>query len=512
MPRTARVFLSYRREDSKHVAARIGERLDARFQLFMDVDAIQPGMDFAAVMASAVGQSDVLVAVIGDGWLKAADRYGQRRLEDPSDFVVTEIGTALQRRITIIPVLVDGAQMPSRAELPPVLADLSTRHALSVSHETFAADMARLIAAIDSVTAGRLRERVARAHAQMRALAASGQWAALLAVDAEVAELDPQAADVDGLASRARYELSQAQAHGISGVGGWPGGPQGPWNPPLPPPPEPARKRRLALALIVVGICAVLVIVAAVVINRPNDPVTGETPSATGAVERRRPHPAARGQRATQRTAEPRADRFQWHARWTPTPRCWRTCPRRTTPTAARSPSTSFEQLTKGLTIALRCDLLSGQPDGVEYWQYKSADAMQKAFDGFFERGPKGSCMTAAGTDRWTVTGNPETRGVLHCYPADNGSDQLRVDQRGPGDHGLDLLDQPHLPRHLRLLDHRRALLSFDRHRIRGRRWNLSAGPEAQTQQAERESDRQHDTAQRGDLLEDHRNWQGQGQ
>ena len=420
MPRTARVFLSYRREDSRHVAARIGERLDARFHLFMDVDAIQPGMDFAAVMASAVGQSDVLVAVIGDGWLNAADRYGQRRLEDPSDFVVTEINTALQRRITIIPVLVDGARMPSRAELPPVLADLSTRHALSVSHETFAADMARLVAAIDSVTAGQLRERVARAHAQMRALAASGQWAALLAVDAEVVELDPRAADVDGLASRARYELSQAQAHGIGGVGGWPGGPQGPWNPPLPPPPEPARKRRLALALIVVGICAVLVIVAAVVINRPNDPGTGDTPSAPApssagsspsAPEVSEPPSAPPSPEPTDSSGPP-VDTYS--ALLAHVPPAYNTDCRKIS-------KHKFEQLTKGLTIALRCDLLSGQPDGVEYWQYKSADAMQKAFDGFFERGPKGSCMTAAGTDRWTVTGNPETRGVLHCYPADTG-------------------------------------------------------------------------------------------
>src|SRR5918997_4612293 len=114
MPRTARVFLSYRRDDSKHAAARIAERLDERFQLFMDVDAIQPGMDFTAVVASAVAESDVLVAVIGSGWLGALDSMGRRRLDDPADWVVTEIATALQRQIAIIPVLVDGAQMPTR--------------------------------------------------------------------------------------------------------------------------------------------------------------------------------------------------------------------------------------------------------------------------------------------------------------------------------------------------------------------------------------------------------------
>ena len=121
----------------------------------MDVDAIQPGMDFTAVMASAVGESDVLVAVIGSGWLGALDSLGQRRLDDPMDWVATEIGAALHRRIMIIPVLVDGAQMPTRSELPPALADLSSRQALRISHETFAADTARLISAIESVIAAR---------------------------------------------------------------------------------------------------------------------------------------------------------------------------------------------------------------------------------------------------------------------------------------------------------------------------------------------------------------------
>ena len=81
----------------------------------------------------------------------------------------------------------------------------------------------------------------------------------------------------------------------------------------------------------------------------------------------------------------------------------------------------TFPVIAKDLSIALRCDLLSGQPDGVEYYQYESAEAMKTAFDDFFKRGERGSCMTAAGTDRWRVAGNDETLGVLHCYTADNG-------------------------------------------------------------------------------------------
>ena len=410
MPRTARVFLSYRRDDSKHAAARIAERLDERFQLFMDVDAIQPGMDFTAVMASAVGESDVLVAVIGSGWLDASDSMGRRRLDDPSDWVATEIGAALQRRIMIIPVLVDGAQMPSRSELPPALAALSSRQALRISHETFAADTARLVAAIESVVAASAPERIARLHAQIRTLASSRQWEALLAADAEAAALDPRAADVDGLASLARHELARAT-----------------WTPPPPPSPTPGSERpsrRLALPLILISACAIVAIVAAVVLTRELLPLTANPPS-TSAVSS---HPGSSP--ATSPPSQPPSS----------------SPPSSSAPPSTAAPSTGSDEaalrahippayntqcrqitqhnvpaVAKNLTVALRCDLLSGQPDGVEYYQYESVDAMTKAFEESFKRGERSSCMTAPGTDRWRIAGSDTTLGVLSCYTANNG-------------------------------------------------------------------------------------------
>jgi hypothetical protein len=422
VPRTSRVFLSYRRDDSKHAAARIAERLDGRFQLFMDVDAIQPGMDFTAVMASAVGQSDVLVAVIGSGWLEAADSLGRRRLDDPSDWVATELTAALQHRIMIIPVLVDGAQMPSRHELPPALADLSSRQALRISHETFAADTARLISAIESAVAARTPERIARLHAQIRTLAASGQWAALLAADTEVAALDPRAADVDGLASMARRELSQVQA-----AANWAGGPPQNWAPP------PTRfsagagppARRLALPLIIGGVgVVVLAVVAALLVNRALDQVTASPPSTNpSSILTQAPNTPAVSTPPSQpstsapppsASAPPSTGSEEYSALLVHVPPAYATQCREVT-------EHKFPVIAKNLTIALRCDLLSGQPDGVEYYQYESAAAMKKAFDDFFKRNERGSCMTAPGTDRWRVAGNDKTLGVLHCYTADNG-------------------------------------------------------------------------------------------
>ncbi|HRK48344.1 MAG TPA: TIR domain-containing protein, partial [Nocardioides sp.] len=143
--------MSYRRDDSKHAAGRLGERLGERFQLFMDIDSIRPGTDFTAVVRDAVDRADVVLAVIGKDWLFASSESGARRLDEPHDWVSLEVGTALKDGTPVIPVLVDGARMPDRGELPASLTDLASRQAISLDHESFAADCTRLIETIEGL-------------------------------------------------------------------------------------------------------------------------------------------------------------------------------------------------------------------------------------------------------------------------------------------------------------------------------------------------------------------------
>jgi hypothetical protein len=89
-----RIFISYRRADTPHVAGRLFDRLEARFgagNVFMDVDSIEPGLDFAETIEEAVGSCDVLLALIGPRWVDALDERGRRRLEAADDFVALEI-------------------------------------------------------------------------------------------------------------------------------------------------------------------------------------------------------------------------------------------------------------------------------------------------------------------------------------------------------------------------------------------------------------------------------------
>lgn len=160
-PPMPKIFISYRRDDSAGHAGRLYDRLDGHFgqsQVFMDVDAIRPGLNFVDVVERAVGVCDRLIAVIGREWLWASDTTGVRRLEVPEDLVRLEISTALKRDIQVIPVLVQGAQMPRAVDLPEDLKELALRNALEVSDAHFRTDVDHLIDELESPTFERLAD------------------------------------------------------------------------------------------------------------------------------------------------------------------------------------------------------------------------------------------------------------------------------------------------------------------------------------------------------------------
>lgn len=150
-----KIFLSYRRDDTSGYAGRLADGLADHFgapHIFRDVDSIPVGTNFVNVINKAVSSCDVLVAVIGREWLTATNSSGQRRLDDPEDFVRLEIAAALDRNIPVVPVLVEGATMPAPKALPPALAELSHQNALEVSDTRWDYDMGRLVKAIDPHT------------------------------------------------------------------------------------------------------------------------------------------------------------------------------------------------------------------------------------------------------------------------------------------------------------------------------------------------------------------------
>jgi hypothetical protein len=168
-----RIFVNYRREDSSGQAGRLYDALTQRFgadRVFMDIDTIEPGLDFAEVIDKTIGSVEVFLALIGPRWFGAPDAQGTPRLEKPDDFVRLEIEAALRPDVRVIPVLVAGAVMPSSDRLPPSLAALARRNAVEVRDTSWRSDIERLIGALErmaSRTAARRRGTNARGSSRL---------------------------------------------------------------------------------------------------------------------------------------------------------------------------------------------------------------------------------------------------------------------------------------------------------------------------------------------------------
>src|SRR5512138_2905984 len=129
----ARIFISYRRQDSPSMTGRIYDKLESTFgsdKVFRDIDDIGAGQDFRAKIAQEIDKSDILLVIIGPKWESITNSQGNRRLDDPNDFVRLEVEEGLKNsKKIVIPVLVENAPMPRPESLPQSLRELCYRNA-----------------------------------------------------------------------------------------------------------------------------------------------------------------------------------------------------------------------------------------------------------------------------------------------------------------------------------------------------------------------------------------------
>jgi TIR domain len=141
---TSGIFISYRRSDSKSDARSICQRLEKTFgkrEVFIDVDSIRPGENFQSVLKNDLEKCNIMVVVIGPRWLELLRSFRPTDSETSHDYVYLEVASALERKLPIFPVLVDGATMPEAKDLPDGLKPLAFRQAFSVRHDSFPRDM-----------------------------------------------------------------------------------------------------------------------------------------------------------------------------------------------------------------------------------------------------------------------------------------------------------------------------------------------------------------------------------
>ncbi|MDZ4765180.1 MAG: uracil-DNA glycosylase family protein [Chloroflexota bacterium] len=147
----SRIFINYRRQDSEGYVGRLYDHLANFFprdDIFMDIEALLPGVDFVEALEKAVASCEIFLAVIGTQWLEMTDDSGARRLEQWNDFVRIEIALALKHKKLVIPVLIGGAKMPAPDRLPDDITALARRNSFEISHKRFAYDVESLVTSI----------------------------------------------------------------------------------------------------------------------------------------------------------------------------------------------------------------------------------------------------------------------------------------------------------------------------------------------------------------------------
>ena len=153
----AKIFISYRHDDAPTAVAWITHTLSEHYgadNVFEYKDHAQPSRDFRRVIGTAIRKCDVMLAVVGKRWKLGSDEAAPG-IKGVDDWVRIEVETAIQLALPVIPVLVEGAGMPSRGDVPESLSDFAFFTAVTVdtSNKNFHRDMQSLIAEINKLAA-----------------------------------------------------------------------------------------------------------------------------------------------------------------------------------------------------------------------------------------------------------------------------------------------------------------------------------------------------------------------
>ena len=159
------MFINYRGADSHSYGALLYTELARRFgddHVFLDAECIPAGANFVEELLARVRSARLLLAVIGPRWLSETDSAGRRRIDDPADWIHRELVEAFDAGVRVIPVLTEDAGLPTTAELPPAIAQLSNCQYRRLRYREPTADLARI--ATDLISVDPLLARAARSR------------------------------------------------------------------------------------------------------------------------------------------------------------------------------------------------------------------------------------------------------------------------------------------------------------------------------------------------------------
>lgn len=160
-----RIFINYRRKQNQSEAELLAALLTRSFGkrgVFIDKSGLDGGDQWVQSLERQIDASSAMLVIIGPGWAAATDSQQRRRLDDPDDFVRFEIARAFSRRIPVLPVLLDEAEVPGVAELPRNLLPLLQVHAVDFRANSREADAQRIVQRLRSLIAERGRRSISK--------------------------------------------------------------------------------------------------------------------------------------------------------------------------------------------------------------------------------------------------------------------------------------------------------------------------------------------------------------
>jgi hypothetical protein len=159
------VFINYRQRDASGalrpealLVEALAERLTSSLgenTVYLDT-TLRPGAPYADALRARLADTAVLIVIIHPGWLADIEARAGRRM----DWVHEEISAAVQAGIRLLPVVLDGAELPDHARLPPAIRALADFQAVHVRFGAWEEGIAATIAEIELIVAPEVPEQI----------------------------------------------------------------------------------------------------------------------------------------------------------------------------------------------------------------------------------------------------------------------------------------------------------------------------------------------------------------
>jgi tetratricopeptide (TPR) repeat protein len=168
----------------------------------MDIEDISPGQNFAQTIDKTIADCGAILVVIGPRWMEILRSRSSRHEQD---FVRREIEEALERKATVIPVLVGGANMAQLTGLPESLTDLPLHQAAELRDTTFKEDCVRLVNALRAHPGLDIRP--------LKSKLANKRWLLWIGASAVLLALLVAASSFLGIGPLSNYQAQKSRVH-----------------------------------------------------------------------------------------------------------------------------------------------------------------------------------------------------------------------------------------------------------------------------------------------------------